>query len=216
MIGVVHLIIIIIRIFLQLRIGQRFDFSSVSFLLNPVDRSQTPLAQLPVKVIPIPNSERLFELFPFNIPLPIKIIITIFREITAPVGLIPIMASFIFTTNSSPTNECLHFLLNCFGGSPTCGLENFHFQLLTVVRLKVYYWYFSQKYAIGTCVPYLCAYLPSLPLTFEGKSIWYFFFSLHEFFITLLIVDTSSTVASDVLTNWGIWTCKSFFSAFLS
>ena len=81
-----------------------------------------PQAQLSVNVIPPPNSERLFGSFAFNTPFPIEI--TIFREITA-VSLLPIIASFIFTRNSSPTNEGLPFLLNFSGGSPTsfCGLE---------------------------------------------------------------------------------------------
>ena len=184
--------------------GRGPTFLVFPFCLTQLIDLKTLLAQLPVNIIPIPNSERLFELFTFNNPLPIKIIITIFREMTDPVGLIPIMASFIFTTNSSPTNECLHFLLIFFGGCPTFGLETFHFQLLTVVRFKVYCWYFSQKYTIGACVPYLFAYFPSLPLTFEGKSIWYFFFSFYEFFRTVFIVDISAIVASDVLTNWGI------------
>ena len=137
---------------------------------------KTPLPQLCVKVLPPLNSERLFESFAFNTPLPIEI--TIFQEITSLVSLIPIIASFIFTSNPSPTYKGLPFLLNFSGGSPTsfCGLEHLRFQLVIVVCFKVYYWW---KCSIDACVAYLCAYLPTLYLTFEGKSIWYFFFSLH-------------------------------------
>ena len=148
--------------------------------------------------------------------LPIEI--TIFREITAPLSLIPIIASFIFTSNSFPINEGNFLLLNFSGGSPTSFyvIENLHFQLLTIVHLKVYCWYFPQKCAIAACVPYLWAYFPISSLTFTGKSRWYFLFSLHKFFNLVLNVDTSVTVTlSDVLTNWGIWTCDSSFSAFL-
>ena len=179
-------------------------FPVVSFRTQSIDL-KTPLVQLSVNVIPPPNSERLFRSFAFNTPSPIEI--TIFGEITAPVSLIPIIATLIFISNSSPTNECLPFLLNFSGGSPTyfCGLEHLRFQLLTVVRFKVYCWYFPRKCTIAACVPYLCAYLPTSSLTFEGKSIWHFFFSLHEFFNSVLIAGTSAIVTlSDVLTNWEI------------
>ena len=101
---------------------------------------KTPLPQLCVKVLPPLNSERLFESFAFNTPLPIEI--TIFQEITSLVSLIPIIASFIFTGNPSPTYKGLPFLLNFSGGSPTsfCGLEHLRFQLVIVVCFKVYYW----------------------------------------------------------------------------
>ena len=73
-----------------------------AFEINPVHKSKTHLAQLSVNAIQPPNSGRLFGSFAFNTPLPIEI--TIFREVTVPVSLIPIIASFIFICSSSPSN----------------------------------------------------------------------------------------------------------------
>ena len=126
--------------------------------------------------------ERLFGSFSFNKPLRIKI--TIFRKITAPVSLFD--NRFLqFYQYSSPTNEGLTLSFNFPGGTPTsfCRLENLRFQLLTVVDV---------------CVPYLCAYLPTSSFTFESKSIWYFFFSLHEFFNSVLVADTSAIYYNNI------------------
>ena len=146
--------------------GRGSTFPVVPFRLTQSIDFKTSLAQLSVNVIPPPSSEELFSSENYH-----------FREITASVSLIPIIDSFILTSNSSPTNEFLPFLLNFSGGSPTCfcGLENLPLQFLTVVRFKVYWWYFSRKCAIAARVPYLCAYLPTSYLTFEGKSISFFF-----------------------------------------
>ena len=72
------------------------NFPAVPFRLAQSIHFKTPLNQLSVSVILPPNSER---------PLPIEI--TIFQKITAPISLIsfPIIASYIFTSNSSPTNS---------------------------------------------------------------------------------------------------------------
>ena len=81
-------------------------FPMVSFCLTLSIDFKVPLGQLSFNVIPPPNSEWLLRSFAFNMFLPIEIII--FREITAPDGLILTIVSFIFTSNSSPTNKvCL-------------------------------------------------------------------------------------------------------------
>ena len=106
-------------------------FPVVPFLLTQSIDFKTRLAQLSANVIPPTNSKRLLGSFAFNTPLSIEI--NIFREITAPVNLILIITSFIFSSNSSPTIEGLPILLNFSGGSRTSlgESENLHFQLLT-------------------------------------------------------------------------------------
>ena len=116
--------------------GRGFNFSSGSFSFNPVHRFQNPSSPIICQRNSTTKFWKAVWVICFNTPLPLEI--TIFREITASVILIPIIASFTFTSNSSPTNDGLPFLLNYSGGSPTsfCGLKISRFQFLTVVRLK--------------------------------------------------------------------------------
>ena len=158
-----------------------FIFCSGSSSFNPVYWFQNPFT-------PIMHQDTT------TTSLPIEI--TIFWKITSPVSLILIIASFIFTSNPSPTSKGLSFLLNFSGGSLTLSvhLKTYPSNWWQLYVLKCTADIFHEKCVTDGCVPYLCASLSTLYLTFEGKSIWYFFFSLHEFFNSVLKADTSATL----------------------
>ena len=131
-----------------------FDFSSGPFSFNPVHRFQT--SSIPI-ICQCNSTTKLWNAI--QVMLLIRAIANWnchFPRNHSFFSLIPIILSFIFISNSSPTNKGLLFFLNCFGGSPTsfCKLENLLFQFLVVVRFKVYCWYFCncRLRSISVCI----------------------------------------------------------------